>query len=345
MISLNGKTILLSKINQIGDVIMTLPAATALKKRYPTCRILFLARASKTKAIIERYQDVDALIDWDEIENYPEEEAIKVIRSLNLDAVIHFHPNKTIARLMKKSSVPVRVGTSRRLYHFLYCNYWCNVSRSKSNLHETELDMMLLKPFTGKAFYPKDEIISLRQFKATKPNYITKTYLDEKKFNLIIHPKTRGEHIEWSQTFYADLIYRLPKDKFNILITGSQLEGEKIYADLIEPVINQVTDLTGKTSLEELIDLIALSDGLIAGSTGPIHIAAALGIHTLGLYAPIKPFHAGRWGPVGKKAESLSIEKDCSDCRISMHCHCVNDIPVSQVEQVVLDWQKNNKKS
>ncbi|TNF67272.1 MAG: glycosyltransferase family 9 protein [Gammaproteobacteria bacterium] len=345
MISLHGKTVLLSKTNQIGDVIMTLPAATEIKKHYPDARILFLASASKTKDIVNRYQDVDQLINWDEIQEMPEEKAIEYIRSLGIDSVIHFHPNKAIARLMKKAKIPIRVGTSRRMYHFLYCNRWRNVSRSQSNLHETELDMMLLKPFTNKAYYTKDEIIALREFKSVNANEKVSSLIDKDKFNLIIHPKTRGEHIEWSPSFYAELICQLPQDKFKVFITGSQKEGEKVYQELIEPVAELVTDLTGKTSLGEVIDLIALSDGLIAGSTGPVHIAAAYGIHTLGMYAPIKPFHAGRWGPVGKQAESLSIEKDCSDCRINMRCHCVNEIPVDQVKTIVLGWQKNKENS
>ncbi|MCF6767472.1 glycosyltransferase family 9 protein [Thiotrichales bacterium 19S11-10] len=345
MISLNGKTVLLSKTNQIGDVIMSLPAATEIKRHYPTARILFLASASKTKDIVNRYADVDQLINWDEIQSMPEDQAIEFLRALNIDVVIHFHPNKQIARLMKKAKVPIRVGTSRRLYHLWYCNRWRFVNRSQSDLHETELDMLLLKPLTAKSFYNKSDIISLRHFKEVTASEKVLSFLDEDKFNLIIHPKTRGEHIEWSPKFYADLIKNLPQDKFNILITGSPKEGEKVYDDLIKPTEGFATDLTGKTTLGELIDLVALSDGLIAGSTGPIHIAAAYGINTLGMYAPIKPFHAGRWGPVGAKAQALALNKDCSDCRIQMRCRCVNEIPVDQVKSIVLNWQKNKGKS
>jgi ADP-heptose:LPS heptosyltransferase len=246
---------------------------------------------------------------------------------------------------MAKAKVRTRVGTARRLYHYLYCNYWVNVKRNGSNLHETELDMMLLRPFTRKNYYSKEEIIELRHFKLQKIEETIKPFLKDGKFNLIIHPKTRGEHIEWALSNYAELIKELPKEKFNILITGSQKEGQKIYQELIEPVKEKVTDLTGKTTLKELINLISHSDGLIAGSTGPIHIAAAFNINTLGLYAPIKPFHATRWGPVGKHAKSLSIKKDCHACRDGSRCLCVNQIKISSVKSAVLAWQKNKEKS
>jgi len=44
------------------------------------------------------------------------------------------------------------------------------------------------------------------------------------------------------------------------------------------------------------------------------------------LYAPMRPIHAGRWAPVGTKADCLVIDKDCDDCRKSLECRCIKSI-------------------
>ena len=195
--------------------------------------------------------------------------------------------------------------------------------------------MQYLKALGLKSSYTPDEITALRHFLPFKLTPEVKQYLHPRKFNLILHPKTRGEHIEWPLTHYAKLIDSLPQESIHIL--GSASEGDKVRDTIITP-FPQVTDVCGKLTLDELQTLIAHADGLIASSTGPVHLAAAFGIHTLGLYAPIKPFHAGRWGPVGAKADVFSVDKDCDWCRDGRRCRCVGDIPVEQVKQAVLNW-------
>ena len=328
--------IIISKTNQIGDVVFALPMSTAIKQTWPDSHIIFLGRGY-TSALIEHYQDVDETADWDAISNLPDDRAIEALKALRADTIIHVHPNKRLAYLARRAGIKARIGTIGRFYHWLTCNRFVRVSRKNSPLHETQLDMQYLKALGLKSDYSLAEIIALRRFKPFKLTSKIKKLLDPKKFNLILHPKTRGEHIEWPLSDYAALIAALPQDQFHILVTGSVVEGDKIREQVLTP-FSHVTDLCGKLSLEELQILIAHADGLIASSTGPVHLAAAFGIHTLGLYAPIKPFDAGRWGPVGKKAQVLSVEKNCDWCRDLRPCRCVGEISVEQVKSVVMGW-------
>jgi heptosyltransferase-3 len=100
-------------------------------------------------------------------------------------------------------------------------------------------------------------------------------------------------------------------------------------------------DLTGQLSLPQLLAFIAQADGLVAGSTGPVHLAAALGRHALGLYPPIRPMHPGRWAPLGPHAEFLVFDKpDCADCRQQpAACSCIRAIAAASVAARVLAWQ------
>ena len=85
-----------------------------------------------------------------------------------------------------------------------------------------------------------------------------------------------------------------------IYLTGTEAEGECIHSEIPEIfLLPHVSDVTGKFSLPRFI---GLSDGLVAASTGPLHIAAASGVFCLGLFPSQKPIYAERWGPIGKKA-------------------------------------------
>jgi heptosyltransferase-3 len=337
--NLKNKRIIISKINQMGDVTFTLPLASALKKIEPSCTILFLAR-EYTRSLVEHYQDIDLFVDWESLNQSPQA-AMAGLKTLEADIIIHVYSTKELYVAAKAAKIPLRIGTLSRIHSWLTCNRLVSVRRSKSPLHETQLDMLFLKPLGGQSYYSLEEIIALRHYKPFNQEAACLKLLDSSKFNLILHPKTSGEHIEWAPAKFAELIGLLSPDKFNIFVTGSVREGDQIREIMIKP-FPQVIDLCGKISLNELMQLIARADGLLCASTGPVHLAANFGIYTLGLYAPIKPFHAGRWGPVGIKAQTLSIEKNCEACRHAAKCRCINEVSVKAVSDIIHSWTRSS---
>ena len=80
---LDGKRILISKTNQIGDVIFALPLTSAIKKIYPTAQIIFLGR-EYTRALIEHYPDVDEFVDWQAVSELCSNRAVKTLNALNM---------------------------------------------------------------------------------------------------------------------------------------------------------------------------------------------------------------------------------------------------------------------
>lgn len=344
-LTLKHKRIILSKTNQIGDVLFALPIASALKAKDPSCTIIFLGR-QYTKALITHYKDVDEFADWEAISALDQDAAVEAIKALNADIILHIFPRKEIVKLAKLANIPYRIGSYGRWYNWLYCNRLLKVSRKKSPLHETQLDMQMLTHFGIKQNFSLEEIIALQHFLPFEGTFPALDLLKPNKFNLILHPLTRGRKIEWPLEKFAALIRALPKDTFRIFITGVEAEGLEIRPLLVEPFVDsthspKIIDLTGKLSLDELMQFISKADGLICASTGPVHLAAAFGIHTLGLYAPIKPFHAGRWGPVGKNAGFLSIDHNCEACRYASRCECIGLIDVARVKQAVLKWLRD----
>lgn len=341
-ISLKNKRIIISKTNQIGDVVFALPIASALKAKDPSCTVIVLARAY-TKDLVDHYADVDEFADWEEIEKRPKRLAIQALQALNADIILHVQPKKMIARYAKLAKIRHRIGTFGRIFHWFTCNRLVKLSRKKSKHHETQLDMKIMAPLGIKKHFSINEIIKLQRFTEIKDKLPALEHVKSDKFNLILHPLTRSRNREWPLEKFAALIKSLPKTKFRVFITGVEKEGEEIRPALVTPFKHkidapEVIDLTGKLCLKEFMHFISKADGLICASTGPVHLAAAFGIRTLGLYAPIKPFHAGRWGPIGKQAEHITLNKACEACRNKNSCPCIEGIGVSRVKKAVMAW-------
>jgi ADP-heptose:LPS heptosyltransferase len=123
-----------------------------------------------------------------------------------------------------------------------------------------------------------------------------------------------------------------------VLVSGTANE-QALMQGWLQQHQAYITDITGKLTLPEFVSFIGACEGLVAASTGPLHIAAALGIHALGLFPPMKPIHPGRWAPIGAKAEFLVLDKDCQDCRYDpAGCRCIRQLSVEAVNQRIQAW-------
>ena len=321
--------VLLSRTDSIGDVVLTLPMAGVLRQKLPGIRISFLGR-DYTKSVVALSEFVDEFISYDQLEKQSISEQIDFLSKKKIDVVIHVFPRQKISILMKKAGIPISIGTRSRLYHWFHCNQLIKLSRKNSDLHEAQLNLQLLKPFNIDIDLTTESIPSFYGF--TKLPDLKSEFaalLNPQKQNVILHVKSRGSAREWGTHRFQELIDLCPSDRFQLFFSGSKEEGELI-SDL-KKANPHVIDLTGKMNLNEFISFINAADGIIAASTGPLHIAAALGKKAVGLFAPMRPIHPGRWKPLGKFATALVISKNCSDCRNGAMCHCIQEITPQEV--------------
>lgn len=301
------ESVIISRTDSIGDVVLTLPLAGIIKREYPGCKIYFLGR-SYTKALIEASVNVDVFINADD---YPKSANLsKVLAKTKAQAIIHVYPDKKIVFAAQNADIPMRIGTSHRLYNLLGCNYPVNFSRKNSDLHEAELNLKLLQPFgLGNTFTKADLPHYYGLQKIETPDADALSLLDKTRFHLILHPLSKGSAREWSLDNFSKLIAHLPQNKFKLFVSGTADDGAKLN-HFISQHSNSVTNITGLFSLPQFMGFIKAADGLVAASTGPLHIAAALGKHAVGIYPPTKPIHPGRWAPLGVNAKFFVDETD-----------------------------------
>lgn len=338
------KTFLISRTDAIGDVVLTLPVAGWLKQAFPGCRVVLLGR-TYTQAVADACPWVDAFLNFDKLLALSVAGQVQQFQQVQADAVLHVFPNKAIARLARLANIPMRVGTRNRWFHWLTCTRLVALSRRNSALHEAQLNLHLLKPL---GYLPDLPLSRVGEWIRLQPQVALPEAIQESlrarrpgQLNVVLHPRSRGSAREWGLHHFGELARLLHAAGHRVWVTGTSAEGVELTDWLQEHRSYLAADLTGQLSLPQFIAFIAAADGLVAGSTGPLHLAAALGRHALGLYPPIRPMHPGRWAPLGPHADYLVLDHpNCIDCRNQpASCTCIKALLPIQILDRVASWQ------
>lgn len=331
----NGKHIAISRVDSIGDVLLTLPVTAWLKERFPTCRITFFCK-NYTAPIVKYYSAIDDIVKVDDLFTLPKHEQADAIESLGIDAVVHVFPKKELAKLFKKAKVPTRIGTSHRLFHLNTCNIRPNFTRKKSPLHESQLNFELLRPFGLKEIPTFEQVSKLTYLFSIEAQNLPEEFqaLLDKKF-VILHPKSQGSAREWPIEKYIELASKLIVNGYEVVFTGTESEGKQFRQLLPEDI--RCHDSTGQLSIDQLIWLIKNASALVACSTGPLHIAGFLHVKTIGLFSTRIPIHPGRWKPLGDHSTVIVFDANCEKCKAKKACDCISEIPVDTVLHEILN--------
>ena len=218
-------TILVSRTDSIGDVVLTLPLVGAIKRYLPSSKVIFLGK-SYTKAVIELCDDIDEFLNWDDLRK-DLKKAHTVLQNKNINTAILVFPDKQIAKVCKKAKIKYRIGTSHRVHNLLYCNRLINFSRRKSNEHEAILNLKLLNKVSGLqnkiSFDNITELLNISVKRSDYPKgYISKN--EDFKY-VILHPKSNGSAREWGLENFKTLINSLDKTKFRIFVCGTAVHS------------------------------------------------------------------------------------------------------------------------
>ncbi len=328
----NGKRIIISRTDSIGDVMLTLPICAWIKRNFSDTHLIFLGKGY-TRDIVTAYELVDEFIDWNDFLTDRSTSADR-FKALNADIILHVFPSKSIARLAKKAGISERIGTSHRLFHLSTCNHRVNFTRRGSDLHESQLNHELLRPLGLKSIPSLQEITDTTKY-FRRPQVGLPEDLERLNDITILHPRSQGSAKEWPIKKYVELAEKLVEAGKNVLFTGTENEGAQFREQL--PVHEQINDTTGQLSLQQLMILISKADNLVACSTGPLHIAGYYGVNTIGLFSPKRPIHPGRWKALGDGVQIVVKDENCPKCAAGKECSCIEEISVDSV------WSKLKK--
>ena len=333
------KNILIVRTDRIGDVVLTLPLTGIIKKHYPGCKVSFLVR-DYTKDILANHPFVDEIIILKEknggIDIF---ENLKKISSKNFDVCIIVNPTFVTALILFLSRIKKRIGTGYRWYSFFF-NQKVFEHRKYAEKHEVEFNLSLLQKIGIKETASEENISYHLSIDNKALEYVNQILINEKidskKPLVIIHPGSGGSSIDLPVEKFIQLTKKIIDDGFQVVITGNTNEME-ICSRLV--LSDKVKNLAGKFNLVQLTALISMSAIFISNSTGPIHIAAALGKFTVGFYPKILSCSKERWAPYTNKKLIYNPELDCKNCN-RKQCEQLNCMESIDINVVYKDIKK-----
>ncbi|MBF0194896.1 MAG: lipopolysaccharide heptosyltransferase II [Magnetococcales bacterium] len=159
--------------------------------------------------------------------------------------------------------------------------------------------------------------------------------------NLVLCPGAEyGPAKQWPQHHFSTVAKQQGANGWNILVIGSDKEHE-----LCENIATHAGDngynLSSRTTLAQMVDILSIADGVICNDSGPMHVAAALGVPVVAIYGSSDPKHTP---PVGPKAHAISLNLPCAPC-FRRECHkenlrCLEDISPEIVLQKLVEARK-----
>ena len=327
------QNILIVRTDRIGDVVLSLPMAAIIKKHFPECHITFLLRRY-TSPLAENNPYIDEVITLVEKDGNPSV-GINVSQLKDrFDTCVVAYPKYALALILFLSNIKTRIGTGYRWYSFFF-NKKIYEHRKHGERHELEYNIRLLEQLGISEEVNEENVLfgispSQENVDIIK-NDLIKLGVDSSKKIIIVHPGSGGSAIDLPVKKMKAIINSLSLKPVEILITGSSSEMELCQS----LVVNSSTiNLAGKYNLGELVAIVDHSDLMIANSTGPIHIAAALGKDVIGFYPKFTAASPKRWGPYTAKKKIFSPTIDCKDCT-RKQCGKLNCMDSISVEEVV----------
>jgi len=301
------KKILCIKPRGIGDIILSTIVLENLKTAFPHSEIHYLTEEF-VKPAIDGIPLINKILTFkksDFILN-----TIRKVRKEKYDLVFDLWSNPKTAQITFFSGIKHRVGFNYRGRSYAYN---IKVKSGRGEHHSAEHNLELLKELNieikSKKIFASVDTVKNDWAK----NIISENFVLKKKIIGII-PSGGWESKRCDADKWIEICKEL-NSNLNVELLILWGPGDELDAQIISNGLREVSFLSPKTSVKEMSALINNCSLVIANDSGPMHIAAALGIPTLGLFGPTDP---KKHGPYLEKSDYI-IKSD-------LHCIICNKL-------------------
>jgi ADP-heptose:LPS heptosyltransferase len=292
---------LISRLSSLGDVACSLPAACALKSTWPSCEITWIVDP-RFAGVVECCRAVDIVV--------RAKHGFQPMSWLKLAG--EFEAALDLQGLLKCAIPVARVRAHRRVgYHWQRDGaWWCSdrVLPDPSSFHIVDQYVDVARAIGAEAdraefcLTPKaDELASVR-------SKLDGHGIDRDIF--IVNPGAAWITKRWAPDRFARICDAVSESGHIAVLIGSNSKADQAVASQVSSLASRpIANLCGQTSVRELIALISLARAHLGGDTGSTHLAAALGIPSIGLYSLTRPARSCPYGQAHRchyDPESLS---------------------------------------
>ncbi len=315
----------------MGDVILTTPSFQAARSLWPESRLTVLVQESPA-SVLKGLKQIDEVIAY-----LPNTEhrgwagiakLAKQLRAGKYDGCVHFQANRDIAFATWLAGIPVRVGPLSKGWSYGLFNCGVRQRRSQVEKHEAEYNLDLLRAldpsledqsWSTEVAVAKDQVFSAE-------NWLRSQKLNAEQPRVVIHPGMGGSAQNWPMSHYLELTERLLKEKVQVIWSLGPMDAQ--IQQLAEshkwPNRGPVLWIAAEGQMvDSLAGLYSLVDAVVAPSTGPLHLAVALGIPTVSFYPKLRVQSSKRWGPYHPEALSAILPIDGGKGSVASAMHSV----------------------
>jgi heptosyltransferase-2 len=295
--------------NWVGDAVLAIPAMKAIRAHFSDAEITLLVRpwvAGLFMAVpfIDKVWSEarpSRLLDWTRI--------TREIRRRRFDLAMLFPNSFESALMIFLGRVPRRVGYATDGRAWMLTDAVLPGGESPHQLHYY-LD--LVKALSVNTERPSIEIEATSEERANARRLLNAEGIPYGAPFLVLNPGAAyGSAKRWYEDRFAEVADILAREvSLKVAIIGS-LDERLIAEHIRERMKGGTAVLSGKTSLETLIGVLAESSLMITNDSGPMHIAAALGVPTVAVFGSTDERVTG---PCGPRTRIVKHPVECSPC-------------------------------
>jgi heptosyltransferase-2 len=326
----------------VGDMVMSQALYISLKQQYPDATIDVLAPAW-CKPILERMPQVDHAIEMPighgEVNFGTRFALAKKLRMHSYTQAI-ICPNSAKSALIPwLARIPIRTGWKGEFRYGLL-----------NDIRTNKKDFPLMVERYVALSHPKTQMVDasvLGGLKAIPKPQLTVTQVQQasviNKFGLstdrpvigLCPGAEFGPAKQWPVEHYAQVARSLVQRGFQVWLFGSKKDTVTTEAILRESkgVDSEfIVDLAGKTTLIEVVDLLAACQSVVSNDSGLMHVAGAVGCHIVGVYGSTSQSYTP---PLADSVDIVSTNIECRPCFKREcplgHMKCLTELSPSKV--------------
>lgn len=318
LLDIDIKSILVIRLDRIGDMVMTTPIFRALKEKWPAAQITVLANPLNKNIVINN-PFIDCILVYDRGNRHKSLNSrisfFKDVREMGFDIVI----DPYLDYELNTSFITRLVGSRFRLgfefagkevfYNIRYPSNVFPVSTEKRHMIDYYLDLITCLGIEPKTRQPEIFLSSDEREKVYK--LLRKAGANPENKIIGIHPGGNYESQRWSVERFAALSdYLIASYDINVIVFAGR-EEKQLLTEFRECAVKAPIILED-INLREFISALSHCNLFLCNNSGPLHIATALNIPTVSTMGPTVPHH---WWPRGDNNTVLRKDLECSPCK------------------------------
>lgn len=311
----------------IGDSLIASVVARALHARFASVDALTLPAHRST---LERVPDIDRVLTDDDIDDA---QLASQLRLQAYDACVVTWATPRTARVPQLAGIRVRVGQARRLYSFRFTKrVVVRSERGDVTSHWSDILLDYARAIGCDTTDAKPRLIPTRDDEREAAELLARLGVRAEDV-IVLHPTNAiaPKSGRWPVQGWAALARAL-RERFDVavLLSGSAADG---------PINDAIAAQSGATSIAGVTDIGAFaalaraSRAFVGITTGSMHVAAAAGAVTVGIF-PFQSDFPERWAPLGARTAVVRASYPCHDGDTKESCvdyACIAHLDVARV--------------